>query len=605
MAQNVDIVLPVRHYARVDFTALRARFNRVPLETITQLYYNEDDLAARSITSPADLGDWLTELRDHLAEKARIANPHLTQLLSDARTSNVWSSSVVSYLVQASEQDGSTARPTDAVSVWFKPRISGILRGEGVRTLEDLKHLLLTRGRNWWRAIPRVGAGRAKVIERWLASQPSLGKFEFPSEALIPVTEGVVLGPGAPLLVPLERITSVTSALDGRDGHNRNQSFCLISARTDIEAIRAYLSRFSDREKTYRAYQKELERYLLWCVGVRGIPMSSVLTDDCEAYKQFLKSPDPAWVGPKTLRGSPRWRPFVGSLSPSSQRYATQALRMFFEWLVRVRYLGGNPWITVKDPVVDQKENVLDIDKAIPRVLWSSVTDAGGWLDQACEGSGAKMAQYRLARAAILLIGTTGIRREEAANATRDKLKPLPPDGGERFWELAVLGKRQKWRTVFMPDRVVQALRAHWVDRGHDFEFGMHDLALLSPVVIPATPKAKAKHLRPACADGSGGTVLTGNGFSPEGLYLLVKAALVRLADDVTLELSEPERELLKRAAPHALRHTFATQAAAQEMKLPVLQRLMGHASLSTTSIYVQAERAQSIAEVKKLFRGS
>ncbi|KDR38695.1 integrase [Caballeronia glathei] len=37
--------------------------------------------------------------------------------------------------------------------------------------------------------------------------------------------------------------------------------------------------------KTLRAYTKELERFLLWTVAVRRKPHSSVLADDCEAYR--------------------------------------------------------------------------------------------------------------------------------------------------------------------------------------------------------------------------------------------------------------------------------------------------------------------------------
>jgi hypothetical protein len=51
----------------------------------------------------------------------------------------------------------------------------------------------------------------------------------------------------------------------------------------------------------------------------------------------------------------------------------------------------------------------------------------------------------------------------EAAGATRDRLRPVRERAGdsEPLWELAVLGKRKKWRTVFLPHAVVQALRMH------------------------------------------------------------------------------------------------------------------------------------------------
>jgi hypothetical protein len=55
--------------------------------------------------------------------------------------------------------------------------------------------------------------------------------------------------------------------------------------------------------------------------------MSALLVEDCEAYKAFLSPPSPAFVGPKTPRNSPRWRPFApDALTPESLRYATSTL---------------------------------------------------------------------------------------------------------------------------------------------------------------------------------------------------------------------------------------------------------------------------------------
>ena len=44
----------------------------------------------------------------------------------------------------------------------------------------------------------------------------------------------------------------------------------------------------------------------------------------------------------------------------------------------------------------------------------------------------------------------------------------------------------------------------------------------------------------------------------------------------------------IKRASVHTLRHTFATHHVAQGTSLRTVQEMLGHASLKTTSIYVQ-----------------
>ncbi len=612
MAQHNNIAEQLRHYTRVDFTALRYKLNRLAPAVILNLY-NEDDLDERGINTPAQLMNWLDDLRDHLVERARISNPQVSRTLEDARRSNSWSKSVVDFIIKAGESDRAKPRLADAVSVWFKPVVSKVLLQDGIRTVEDLKRTIEQRGTGWYRPIPRIGAGKATALERWvLANQQSLGALNKPLE--VAPTGLVELGPETGnRFVPLERVGAVSRPLDGSQGRNRNQAYCLISAKNDLAAIQAYLYRFRGRDKTLRAYQKELERFLLWCVCVRRMPMSDVLTDECEAFKDFLAQPALDWVGPKAPRTSTRWRPFEGKLSPASQRYAVQALRSFFEWLVRVRYLGGNPWVTVADPVVEGKELALAIDKALPERLWEDLVAADGWLARASNryaretpavgalspnDKDARGAQYRLATAAILLMGHTGIRREEAAGALRNRLKPVREAAGQGMWELQVIGKRKKWRTVFMPTAVVEALKLHWADRAHDFSASDSAMALLSPVVVMPKQLTERKHI----LTDSPTRELAGSGFTADGLYRVVKETLVRLADDPELALPDDIRVLLRRAAPHALRHTFATRASGNDVPLDVLQRLLGHSSPTITSIYVQAERTRSIEETAKFF---
>jgi hypothetical protein len=145
--------------------------------------------------------------------------------------------------------------------------------------------------------------------------------------------------------------------------------FAFVRARNDLEAVRAYLHQYRDQPKTLRAYTKELERFLLWAVCVLGRPSSSVLVEDCEAYKDFLKAPSPSFVGPRAARTSRRWRPFASpSPSPQTQKYAVRALPAAFTWLVDARYLAGNPWKAVNDPATIQTVVPLKMGGPYPRL---------------------------------------------------------------------------------------------------------------------------------------------------------------------------------------------------------------------------------------------
>ncbi len=607
MGQNLAVATPVQRWTRADFTALRAYLNRLPVERIANLYYTEDDLLDLGIQTPGELRGRIENLRDVLIQRASIANPHLAEMLRNARRTAMWSPRLVDHLVHAAETDSTTPRKPDAVSVWLKPRVAAALHQDGIRSLNDLIETIEARGAGWWKPIPRIGAGKAAAIVAWLQKQQtSLGRLQMPED--LPVATGalVEISPERREMVPLERVT-LPSPLSGADGANRNATFPLISARNDLEAIEAYLYKFRAQEKTRRAYQKELERFLLWCIYERGKPMSSVLIEDCEAYKDFLATIPEHWSGKKALRMSPGWRPFAGQLSAKSQRYAVQAVRTFFEWLTRVRYLAGNPWIAVSDPAVATGIAPMQIEKALPGELWERLAYC---LDMLCaepdealreryrlRGAATRIslsAQFRLARAALFLMGDAGLRREEVAGAQRNNLRPSPDSNS--VWELDVLGKRKKWRTVFPTVRCVEAIKAHWADRGEEFDFGMAPIPLLAPLVPLQTAKYLSKH----------GNIEAGQvsekGFSPDGIYQLVKSALLRLAADEWLEFSAEEREILRDRACHAFRHTFGVTAVEGEVPIDVLQGVFGHASIQTTTIYVQAPKKRAARELGKFF---
>jgi integrase len=48
-------------------------------------------------------------------------------------------------------------------------------------------------------------------------------------------------------------------------------------------------------------------------------------------------------TGRKVARLDPRWRPFAGPLSPSSERQSFVILNTLFAWLVTAGYLAGKP----------------------------------------------------------------------------------------------------------------------------------------------------------------------------------------------------------------------------------------------------------------------
>jgi integrase/recombinase XerD len=125
---------------------------------------------------------------------------------------------------------------------------------------------------------------------------------------------------------PLDALV-IPAALDGRDGANRAAGRqAQIAATNDLDALRAWLTRFSDTKTTFENYRKEAERLLLWSIVQLGKPLSSLTHEDLLVYQHFLADPQPSavWVaggGRKYPRSDARWRPFYGrSPPPASAR---------------------------------------------------------------------------------------------------------------------------------------------------------------------------------------------------------------------------------------------------------------------------------------------
>lgn len=613
MTQNTNVSLPTVRYTRSDFAALRAYMNRLKLVDILNRYYCDDDRELLHLETQGDLRERLDGMVDFLTQRAADTNPHVAPFLRTARTTSVWSKRAIDYLVKAADLDMSSPRPDDPLSFWFLSIVSNRLRDEGCKTIEDLARLINWRGIGWYKPIPGFGKGRAAAIVGWLREHDRV-RHLIEDNALVPLVapETTVLDPFFPKLVPFERM-ALPLQYSGQNGTLRCPTYRLIEADNDKDAIEAFLLKHGDTVSTRRAYRKELERYLLWCILCRRKPLSSVTVEDCEAYKLFLSDPDSMWIGDKrphfkAPRFSPNWRPFAGVPSAASRRYAVVCIRMLYSYLVDVRYLVGNPWKAVKDPKAVRRINTMQIEKALPVQLWAKISAPGGVLDSLCDTPDEILkqryrhkgeyksiaAQFRIARAALLLMGESGMRRQEVASATYESLRRAP-ESTSGLWELTFVGKRSTERTVFFPERVVAALHAHLQDRLIAPSQVTPNTPLLAPVAFLPTTTTKKRHGIPKKQ-----TAQSNAGYSADALGRLISRSLSRMATDPALDLTEDDSKRLSDATGHALRHTFGTKSVADKRPLDVIQLLMGHKSLETTTQYVQAPRNRAISEMDK-----
>jgi integrase len=577
MSQHTEIALADLAYDRGDYTALRAYCCKIPIERIADLYYSEDSPQVEQ-----GLERFLIRMRNDMIERAIEHNPAFADILKGARQGGAITSRALDILVRAADPPRLVPHRDQRISQWMRPKTVQPLREEGVVTLGQLVDLIKRRGPGWWRPIPRIGRGRADKILRWLGQWPrELGDIDdavWAEGALVDVDQLPALDPTSPDAIAPLGTFRLPAYLSGADGANRAPAFCFIGARHDLEAINIFLARYDDQEETQRSYRKELERLVLWCALVARKPLSSLLVDDCLAYKKFLAAPWPAFRGPRAPRHTRRWRPFAERpLSPASQRLAVIVARAAFDWLVKVRYLGGNPWAAVKDPKLAKRADPIKIERALEEDAWANVV---GILQQRGQVEGNR--QDRVALAALLLMGDSGVRRRNTADV----------------WLLTVLGKGHKERLVPVSLRTIDALRAHWRDRGLNFDDSGGEQPLLGPVAVPSTDTATSRHKE-----------RDENGYHPASLYNLVDAALrrVRTFADAVPHGESPlftTEQLLRLAktSPHAFRHTFATLAVESKMPLELAQEILGHASVTTTRIYVRAREKRIAAAAGEYF---
>ncbi|WP_244808355.1 tyrosine-type recombinase/integrase [Caballeronia zhejiangensis] len=69
--------------------------------------------------------------------------------------------------------------------------------------------------------------------------------------------------------------------------------------------------------------------------------------------------------------------------------------------------------------------------------------------------------------------------------------------------------------------------------------------------------------------------------------------------------LSRDERVRLGQSNAHGFRHTFGSQSVADEVPVDVVQKVLGHASLQTTTIYVQAKKRRVLQEIADYYARS
>ncbi len=249
---------------------------------------------------------------------------------------------------------------------------------------------------------------------------------------------------------------------------------------------------------TVAAYERDLRQFCTWRDS-----------DDCTTV---TTGEIRAWIGDLADEG----------LAATTLRRKAQSLRAFFHWRQKTCGAHSNP---ATDIILPKKRRHLPnfIKEEEMESLLNTEPDS--------------FADER-AHIVLTILYSLGLRQAELLALT-------DADVDFSGCELRVTGKRDKQRSVPLPDTLAEEIR-HWQEV-RDKRYP----ALPNPAPLIAGPHGK---------------------LSKPALYALVRDALSTVSSG--------------RKSPHTLRHTFATAMVNNGADLDAVREMLGHESLATTQIY-------------------
>ena len=373
------------------------------------------------------------------------------------------------------------------------------------------------------------------------------------------------LGHEAPVLgLPsLEQLPHrvMDQSLDGRQGTNRaTGQHCQLAAKNDWEAVLCWLEEYSSVSTTYRAYQKEAERLLLWCIFHHHKPLSSLNRSDLEAYREFLSDPAPAaiWCGPKgAKRGTPKWRPFVGPLSLQAQQTTLAIIYSLLSYLADAHYLADNPLRLTRNKKA--QKNKATAAQSLVRILeddeWSAILTI---LAESPEQNEQEKFYKQRLKMIIYLLYFTGIRVSELVHCDWNHFKKVRGN-----WWLYVIGKGSKQGKIPINDALFIAIAEYRLFLGKALE---PDPEEAEPVLMSWKNKTRLTDRR---------------------VNMLLKALGVEAAKRFVNEVSKVQR--LQAFSAHWLRHLSGTMQDRAGIKDTHIQANHRHGKIDTTRQYIHA----------------
>ena len=236
-------------------------------------------------------------------------------------------------------------------------------------------------------------------------------------------------------------------------------------------------------------------------------------------------------------------------LSPRSVKRRLSALRSFYKFLLRQGKVSKDITARIIPPKADKPLPVFFREEEMQRALSNSPQDGlTGEADPTAKRSDSETVLRD--DLIISLLYQTGMRQAELLNLT-------DADIDLNQGQIRIFGKRRKERIVPIGDKLIEQIKKYMEVR--DLEIS---------------------------------TSRENDQFFPNlTKYTLYNIVRTRMGEVSTL----------KKHSPHVLRHTFATTMLDHGADIRTIQELLGHASLSTTSIYTHT----TFEQIKRVYNAT
>ena len=288
---------------------------------------------------------------------------------------------------------------------------------------------------------------------------------------------------------------------------------------------------------TQRNYNQYLNLFIRWleAVGKKNLKPKELTRYDLWEYRLFLARKY------KTPRGQ--------FLTKKSQNYYLIALRALLDFFADkdIESLPSAKVKLAKQPKNDQVNFLSEIE--IKRLLDAIDTKTKSGLRD---------------RAILEMLFSTGMRISELVSLNKKDLYFLTDKAfaKQKTFEISIVGKGSKVRTVFISKRAAKWLRKYLETRADDYK----------PLFINYRSRSGDRRL------------------TPRSVQLMISKTAMLAG-------------ISKKVTPHTLRHSYATDLLSHGADLRAVQELLGHQNVATTQIYTHVTNKQ-LKEIHEKFHG-